>query len=180
MTSCVSQSQASCTSMVHLLTIHTYTLDFIFSRGEWTDTTHCEWTATTAAMIAVSKQETGSHYIMIPAFSPAVVQGNSAFILQWKLIYYMYSFARKPVWGSKFLYLSSLSFTLFHPFPLGTNTYWLPGRRQGPCWGLGCCRSSLCAPGAQAGTKWLEIKSRRAQRELFLPVMGEPWSVSGA
>ena len=52
---------------------HTHTLYFIFTRDKQTDTKHCTWMATTkATMIAITKHETHSYYVIILRMSTLV------------------------------------------------------------------------------------------------------------
>ena len=52
---------------------HPHTLYFIFTRDKQTDIKHCAWMTTTkATMIAITKHETHSYYVIILTFSPVI------------------------------------------------------------------------------------------------------------
>ena len=64
-------------------------------------------TTTKATMIAITKHETHSYYVIILTFSPVILHCNSSFTLRWKLICIF--FASESLWDFKFLFTSCVS-----------------------------------------------------------------------
>ena len=62
-------------------------------------------TTTKATMIAITKHETHSYYVIILTFSPVILHCNSSFTLQWKWICIF--FASESLWDFFFIQTES-------------------------------------------------------------------------
>ena len=69
---------------------------------------------TKATMIAITKHETHSYYVIILTFSPVILHGNSSFTLQWKLICIF--FASESLWDFFFQTESHKNYNHPHQF----------------------------------------------------------------
>ena len=70
-------------------------------------------TTTKATMLAITKHETLSYYVIILTFSPVILHCNSSFTLQWKLICIF--FASESLWDLFFLIQTESHKNYSHP-----------------------------------------------------------------
>ena len=72
-------------------------------------------TTTKATMIAITKHETHSYYVIILTFSPVILHCNTSFTLQWKLI--CIYFTSESLWDFFFIQTEShKNYNLPHQF----------------------------------------------------------------